>query len=463
MNAHETFLCLDFGTSSLKVGCVTSRGELLSFSRVHLIRSDSDITSWPAERWLESVRTVIASGIPLSGCVGIVVSGNGPTLVPVDAVGSPVHPVLLWLDGRDERVADEGRSFFLPKARWLKIHRPEQYKNTRRFLGCPEYVIHALTGRAVAISPTEAFDEFIWTPQEIRAHGLEADLFPEIVRPGGFIGPVCAEAARVFGIPAGVPVIAGGPDFLMSLVGTATVDPGTVCDRAGTSEGINYCTDVNVADDRLRTLPHIVPGLFNVAGILSSTGRLFEWFRQISGQTHVSYDTIVANAAAISGATQLPQFFPALHRGASWEFSRGMFIELGAGHGPAEMGRAVIESIGYAVREAVEILEENGCTADRITVCGGQAKNRVWNQMKADIVGRVLEVPEIEDAELLGDACAGLVAIGRYPDLASAARAVYRPKHRFYPVEANNREFSRLYTRYRELYSRFSTALSQTQ
>jgi hypothetical protein len=38
-----------------------------------------------------------------------------------------------------------------------------------------------------------------------------------------------------------------------------------------------------------------------------------------------------------------------------------MFIGLGADHGMNEMGLSVVESIGFAVRHAVQILEEHGC------------------------------------------------------------------------------------------------------
>lgn len=55
------------------------------------------------------------------------------------------------------------------------------------------------------------------------------------------MGPLLEEAARRWDLPPGIPVIGGGPDFVLTLLGTATVRPGRICDRSGTSDGINLC------------------------------------------------------------------------------------------------------------------------------------------------------------------------------------------------------------------------------
>jgi hypothetical protein len=48
--------------------------------------------------------------------------------------------------------------------------------------------------------------------------------------------------AASIGLPSGVPVFDSGPDFIAALVGTATLFPGRLCDRAGSSEGLNLCS-----------------------------------------------------------------------------------------------------------------------------------------------------------------------------------------------------------------------------
>ncbi|HUX14366.1 MAG TPA: FGGY-family carbohydrate kinase, partial [Spirochaetia bacterium] len=351
----------------------------------------------------------------------------------------------------------------LPKAAWLRAHRPADFERVRTFISCPEYIAFVLTGEAATVSPSDEFAPYMWTSDSIDAYRLDAELFPPFIRPGDTVGSTGTGSRNTFGLPAGIPVYVGGPDFLMSLLGTATVRDGRTCDRAGTSEGINACSAGAVDDPRVRCLPHVIPGLYNNAGILSSTGRMFEWFRDISGQTQESYDLMLRNISRLDRARDVPWFFPSLHQGASWEFSRGMFIGLGAMHGRVEMGRAVVESIGFSVREAVEILEENDLTVDEIRACGGQAKNHTWNQMKADITGKPLLVPQVEDAELVGNAAVGFFGLGLFETLSDAAERLVRFKAEYSPHPDEHARFTERYQRYREVYDRLRKALRDVE
>ena len=137
-----------------------------------------------------------------------------------------------------------------------------------------------------------------------------------------------------------------------------------------------------------------------------------------------------------------------------------MFIELGARHGRGEMGLAVVLSIGFAVREALEILTENGLVPTQLRACGGQSKNAPWNQMKSDIVGLPILVPEVEDAELLGNACAGLTALGQYDSLVEASEAMVHFSRRYEPRHSEHVRYAEAYSEYQSAYDRFRSALA---
>jgi hypothetical protein len=87
------------------------------------------------------------------------------------------------------------------------------------------------------VSPSGEFSEYLWTGKSLESFGLDAGKFPAIVPPGTKTGAVTAAASRRFGLPAGMPVYSGGPDFLMSLLGTAATRPGRVCDRRARRRG----------------------------------------------------------------------------------------------------------------------------------------------------------------------------------------------------------------------------------
>lgn len=443
----------------MKAGAISESGHLLAFARTRLIRREREISDWNAEGWDQALALLIRELSDYTRPECLVISGNGPTVVGLTPGGTPIEPVLLWLDGREEPM-EGNRSFFLPRVNWLRKHRGDLFSRLGAVVSFPEYLYYRLTGELVTITPSDEFARFIWTPEEIERYGFDQSLFPPYVRPGEMVGRVSRGGAERFGLGEGTPVAAGGSDFLMSLVGTAAVRPGRTCDRAGTSEGINHCTEAPVADSRLRSLPHSIPGLYNVAGILSSTGMLFEWFRSISGQEGRDYVEMIRELQEVAHHEEIPWFFPSIHQGAAWEFRRGMFIELGARHGRAEMGLAVVLSIGFAVREAIEIMRENGLHPEELRACGGQAKNTPWNQMKADIVGLPVMVPEVEDAELLGDACAGFTALGAFSSLVEASETLVHFSRRYEPQPAEHSRYDDAYGEYQAAYDRFRTALA---
>ena len=433
MTSRNLTLVADIGTSAMKGGLVTPSGDLVAVHRVvYRDKCHYDEQTWNPAVWIESLREIVASVGGWQSLSAVAISGHGPTLVPVDEQGNSLFYTLMWLDGRNLRT--EGTtSFFLPKVAWFRQNHPELYARTRTFLSCPEYVNWYLTGRATTITPSKEFEPFIWSAEECLAYELEQEKLPPFIRMSETVGPVRPEAARFLGLPEGIPVVASGSDFLAALLGSGTVKEGRTCDRAGTSEGINFCSERPRGAPYLRTLPHVIPGLYNVSGILSSSGRLFEWMRHITGQSQRSYHEILQEIENIPLDRSKPLFIPSLDR-ENFEFARGGLLELHPTHSREDLGRSVVEAIGFGVRGVLDNLAACGCEVTELRVTGGQARNVLWNQLKADITGVEVQVPEIEDAELLGSAICALVNQGYYSDVTQAAedlvriRAVYSPR-----------------------------------
>jgi xylulokinase len=455
--ARPSILAVDVGTSTMKGGLIDTEGNLLAVERITLADSGSArFDRWSPAAWEEAFGAICRSLQTADGRWKIeaaAVSGNGPTLVPIDRQGEAMERAYLWLDGRERPLSGEP-SFFLPKAAWIAAERPEEYEATDFYLGCPEYISYLLSGEAAGFTPSREFAPYMWNREGCSAYGLEAEKFPPLVKTGTVLGRVNDRGARLSGLQRGVPVVAGGSDFLLSLLGTGAVYPGRTCDRAGTSEGINCCSSRPVRDERIRCLPHAVEGYYNAAGILSSSGRIFEWFRRISGQRNREYTEMLEEIRKLGGNEGAPYFFPSLHRGAVWEFSGGVFAGLEAEHGEAEMGRAVVNSIGFGIRDLVETLESHGCSLETLRVSGGQGRNETWNRMKADITGKPVEVPEVIDAELLGCAVVCHTALGRAGSVQESAEELVRILARYEPDPFAHAEYGRAYGRYQEIRER---------
>lgn len=448
-------LSIDVGTSAMKGGIISLEGGLLSFCRIPLAdTSRNDFLDWDGLIWNRTLKELIktlSNKTPLKqlNIRAVVVSGNGPTIVPIGFDGNLVGRSHLWMDKR-EKIIPSQKSFFLPAAAWIKENKPDVYEKTQYFLGCPEYISYILTGSFTGFTATEEFDSYIWTNNGIDAYELDSDKFPELIRIGMPIGSVTTAAETSTGIPYGLPVFAGGSDFIMAIIGTGTVVPGRTCDRAGTSEGINYCSDIPVENDRIRTLPHVIDGYYNAAGILSSTGAIFEWFRRISGQKDKSYSDMMNEIREINHSHDIPGFYPSLHRGEVWEFSGGLFVGLEVNHGPAEMGRAVTNGIAYGVRDLVETLERNNCPIDSLRVSGGQGRSSVWNQMKADVTGKLIEIPSVIDTELMGNACTGFTGSGFFSSLKESTESLVKIIKIHIPDKIEHEKYNEGYNLYHQ-------------
>lgn len=437
MKKRDYYICADAGTSSLKAGVLYSDGTLVSQVRVPF---QGDLSAqgdrMDPNHWYTAFYRAVSQLVKEQEgrCRGISVSGHGPTLAFLGPDAEPVCPSILWFSDK-ARPDKKTVSFFLPRVLWLKESDESLFNKTKAVLGCPEYIMFRLTGESCAVSPSQEFDRFIWVSDEIENTGLSPDLFPPLVRVGAPVGKVSAHS----GLKKleGTPVYAGGSDFLMSLLGTGTVKEGRTCDRAGSSEGINHCTGRHVSSPWIRSLPHVISGLYNAAGILSSSGRVFEWYRSLTGREHMSYLELMKRITESSKNEKGPRFFPSFHRGESWEFHSGVFTGLHPDHGPDELGQSIVESIGFGIRQVLDVLREEGCSVNELRASGGQAKNPVWNQLKADLTGVPVAVPAVCDAELTGNLCAIACGENRFGNLQDASEQLvtfartYEPEKEF--------------------------------
>ncbi|PKL06314.1 MAG: hypothetical protein CVV53_04885, partial [Spirochaetae bacterium HGW-Spirochaetae-9] len=132
--------------------------------------------------------------------------------------------------------------------------------------------------------------------------------------------------------------------------------------------------------------------------------------------------------------------------------ARGAFVGLTLNHGRTQMGRAVLESTAYAMRDVIETMESLGGRVAELRVTGNPARNSVWNQVKADITGRPLVVPRFPHAELLGDLCLALTALGEYAGPAEAAEILVAMERIHEPDPSLRALYDEMFGLYRETY-----------
>ena len=328
------------------------------------------------------------------------------------------------------------KSLYIPRILGFAKKFPSywQQKDCTVFSG-PEYLIYLLTGASVSILPEKRFLEAYWSREAFKEAGLSAEdaedamqKLPSFVPPASIAGSLTKTAAEFLCggegecaaglVKDGIPVVCGAPDFISALVGTNTLRAGLFCDRAGSSEGINLCTSKPVAGQGIRTLPSIIPGLWNASVLLPESGERFCAYKEKISRLYarpISLDEMVQILLESDGSLA--------------ELDQGKYLMLQT----AMMVRDGLNALRRAAEEsgAVPALKTE------MTVTGGQAENALWNQMKANVTGYTLYTQSLVHAELTGDAVFALLALGLYKDIHSAAAAVCKRKVCYEPQEVS--------------------------
>lgn len=260
----DTILCIDIGTTSLKAALMSDKRETPFVSRQHF-------GAQSASEWilaLANALTELQFRNPDYAIEAVCISGNGPTIVSEDGT------MLLHNDAAqfpEPRELPPTQSLFIPRIELFRSLFPESWQTSASVFGAPEFLIFELTGSRLTILPEERFRTAYWNAEELRTRGFsdaEIQKMPEFRPVGAFAGTISARAAVQTGLLEGTLVFCGAPDFVAALIGTGTIFPGTACDRAGSTEGLNLCTDRPVFAAGLRTLPSVIPGRWNLSKLI---------------------------------------------------------------------------------------------------------------------------------------------------------------------------------------------------
>jgi L-fuculokinase len=190
-----------------------------------------------------------------------------------------------------------------------------------------------------------------------------------------------------------------------------------------------------------------LPGLVNpgvqwvASGVMEWITRLF--FSDLSANSD-RYSIMIREAASVPpgchGTAMIPELFPGGFTGRQGAL-KGLSHETTRAH----IYRAGLEALSFYLAYGLEKLQRVGnFTAHDIICVGGGSKNVLWNQIRADILGRSLKIPDVKEATALGAALLAFTGIGMYRDL---EEALFTVKNTYEIIEpSENREvYMKLY------------------
>jgi len=451
---------IDIGTSTFKAALWDFNGKRLSYNEKQLsvikndgIKHEADPKSWE-DAFYECCKKIEK----LSKVEAIVISGNGPSLVPVYKDGR-YENARLWLDRRASKYTEEitklagscaDAKFFIPKIYYIKKEENEIYKNTKYFLGCPEYLAFLLTGQAKTVFPCDGFDFWFWNDDLLKKLDLDNEKFPPFIRPADTFGELNNKIAKKLGFSKNIPVISGGPDFFAAILGSGVTQAGMACCRTGSSEGINLCSNNYVNDKRLMSYSHPVKPFWNLSGTINTTGKAIEWASDILNiKTFEEFISLAKKSEPGSKGIVFKPYLAGAHA-PHWDPSiKGCFQGLSLSAGRGEIASSVLEGIGFAIKDIILAMEESGEKLNALHVTGGLSKCAHLNQIKADITGVCVKEGVYKEAELLGLAIIASVFLGKYSSYKEACDKMVKIEKEYSPNNQNNTLYNNLFNVYK--------------
>ena len=304
----DCILAIDVGTQSLRACIIDSELSVLERQQVHYTPQviSRDKVEIDAEiLWDALVQA--CSKLKLNNRVSVVTfSTLCPSLIPMDADGRPLRPIILHLDRRSYRQAQwalgkVGEKTFLNIAGnlpipggisltsllWIRDHEPEIYaKKDVCFGHAVTFFMKRLTDRFL-IDPSNAsftglydtvgygdWDERLYGPLEI-----DRDKLPEVLMSNAVAGELIAKASRMLGLPKNIPINIGANDTTCATVGAGVTAAGDIMNTSGTVEILVLCLDKPIVSKNHLLRTHAYPGRWLAMRTVGAGGASLEWFR----------------------------------------------------------------------------------------------------------------------------------------------------------------------------------------
>jgi len=481
-------LAIDLGTQSVRAAVVSIQGEIKGIEQ---IKQDVDgpYPGWAQQNpnlWWEMAASMIRNVLkntntPPDSIAAICSCGQmiGPT--GIDDNGTVTTGwTQLWCDKRCEDQCEFIRDRFgearlsqitanpptvgagALKVRWLKEHLKEIYDKTRFFLPPKDFINYKLTGVA-ATDFSEASATFLWdasrdTYSEEMADilGLDLSKFPPVAKSYEVIGTITEAAARETALAPGIPVMAGGGDFLVSLLCLGMTGDGDTVEMSGTSTLFVVHRDKPIINPFVQNLRHVLGGWVPFF-MLDCGGLSMKWCHDLitsARGNEAPYEELIAMAEQIPPGSEGLSFYPYLlgERRRENVKAKGCFFGITLNHSAAHFIRAVMEGVALAIGMNAEVFREIGVEIESVCCVGGATRNRLWNQIKADVLKTPIEISNEPETTLIGAGLLGAYGMGLIDDISAVAKKRQMTMKRILPDLENGRIYQDMLSEFKRVY-----------
>lgn len=445
----KLWLGLDVGTTAVKAAAYQPDGTRVALGEASAV-VNSDAHGGHEQDMLETKATVLRVLHDLARqcdgasfeALGIAAQGDGLWCIAKDCM--PAGPAMLWNDTRASADLEAlnaagklgvigwgchtslwtGTSAML--WRWRRQHRPEMAARTAHVGTCADWVGLCLTGQIASDYSNASIPFLDFETRAYSAAQLDAldcgDLEDRLAAPSRadtLLGGLTPEAADATGLPEGLPVSVGTLDLSAMIVGMGMDRAGQTMMIMGTTAVVNILTDKVTPSDTPVGASVLHPTSDVTIRVLAPTtgAAAFDWFAGLhpqslggasAGEIAARMNEVVRDVPpGANGVTFLPYLSGERAPFVAPDI-RAAFHGLSVTSTKGDMGRAVMEGTAFSLRHCFE--EEGGLPSAPVQLTGGGARNPVWCQIIADVVGHTVLVSDAPDHGLWGAAAIGAAA-----------------------------------------------------
>lgn len=450
------YIGIDLGTSGVKLLLIRKSGEIVrSVSRSYdLIIPKSSWSEQEPNAWFEETLDGLKSLVKgyEKDLKAISFSGQMHGLVILDENDRVLRPAILWNDQRTTNEVDYLNKeigiqnlikytgnialtgLTAPKILWVKNHEPEVFNKISKIMLPKDYLAYKLSGVFATdvsdVSGTLYYDvkNKKYSREILNILGVDIKQLPEVFESFQKIGVLQPNMMEVLGLKHEVDVIIGGGDQAVGAVGVGVVEDGKASISLGTSGVIFVASDAFKVDAQsyFQSYCHANSRYHIMSVMLNAAGALKWWTEKIFNEKdYQAYFERVAQARIDNDLFFLP-YLSGERAPINDPSAKGVFLGMDLSHGKADMDRAVIEGVCFALKQSFEKIKKLGVHIPTVRITGGGAKSEVWAQMIADILEVDVHTMKAEEGPAFGAAILAMVGHGAYDNVKDACRHIVK-------------------------------------
>ena len=443
-------LALDQGTTSSRAVLFDAAGRIVGMAQRELAQhypkpgwvAHDPLEIWESQ-WAMAEQVVQDHDVQPSEIAAIGITNQRETTVVWDRkTGQPIHSAIVWQDRRTASICEELKAagltdyirqntglvpdpyFSGTKVKWILDHVAGARERARRgellFGTIDTWLIWKLTQGAVHAtdcsnaSRTLLYNirELKWDEKLLAALDIPVCMLPEVRDSSGAFGSCEYRGAKI-------PILGVAGDQQAALFGQACISEGMAKNTYGTgcfllmNTGEKLCLSQN---GLLSTIAWRMDGRVQYAldGSVLIAGAAIQWLRdglKILGSAAAS-EALALQAGDAQEVYVVPAFagLGAPH----WDmYARGAIFGLTRDTTNAQIVKATLESLAFQTLDVLNAMQaDTGIQLKTLRVDGGAAANNFLMQFQADLLGVIVERPQVIESTAQGAAYLAGIAAG---------------------------------------------------